>query len=1492
MANFYRRVCSALLVLSLLVSVLPQQHVQAAPGTATVSGAEESLQADKIAVALMVAAMPEKLTYTEYTEELDVTGGQIKVYWSDGTSQVMDMTREMVTGFDNTKTGTQTLTVTYDQASTTFQVEVVAKTAQSISVTRLPDKLTYLTTYEELDVTGGEITVTYADGTPAKVIPMTREMVTGFDNTQLGPQTLTVTYAGAETAYEVEIVSDNLVSISCGQLPEQTVYLWNVDSINAQGGTIVLHFETIEDMAIPMTPEMLSGFDNTQEGAQTITVTYQGKTTTFQVTVKKSNTTQFASGLGTKEWPYLILTKEHLNNVRLYLDSYFTLIEDITFVQEDFEQGGAYYNNGQGWQPIGTKGKPFTGAFNGNSKAIIGLVSNFRATSDVYVGLIGYLKNGTISDLGIVNSRIAAQPNIGYDRYIGGVVGCAENSTINNCYNTGIVTARSDYRCHIGGVVGYVNGNSTIDGCFNSGTVITAATSSSNTGYVGGIAGYMESGHISNSYNIGSVSFSVSTYGTSGSAYAGGILGYAKSGSICNAYNIGAISASVASTSSGYAGGIVGYSQGGIFSGCYYLNRIGKGLGSGSGDVTACALESMKDSRTFAGFDFDSVWAMGETEYPLPVLRQVAHREVSENYTDFSGGNGSIFNPYRITTLQQLNNVRNFLTANFRLESDLVFSEEDFGESGAYYNNGQGWQPIGTKTSPFCGFFDGNGHTITGLKIDIESSTSVDVGLFGYVTNAAIMNLGVLDSEIAVICDGANDYVGGIAGRVSGGAITNCYNTGTVSAGRYAGGIAGWAIPIVISDCYNTGLISAHDGGQAGGIVGEAGSSTISDCYNVGTVSSSHSAGGISGSSGTISNCYNTGTVSVSDDNRNEARAGGIVGYGYASNCYNTGAVFASGDFSNVYVGGISGFGYASTSNCYNMGKVSVSGPSYRAYAGGIVGSGYASDCYNTGEITGTDHAGGIVGYVDGGTISNCYNIGGITEAFDAGGIVGYVYEGTLSNCYNTGEITAAERAGGIVGYVYGGTLSNCYNTGEITGTDHVGGIVGYVDGGTISNISDCYYLDTAEKGIGRGDGDTTACTWEELTRQETFGGFDFEFVWTMEGSPEYAYPELIGMATVSPCEGVEHLPILVGEISPTCTEPGYTGDVYCIRCGLKIEQGQAIEATDHSYGEPVFNWSEDGKSCTVVFTCENDESHVESLEAEITYKVTTPATCESKGVTTYTATVTFQEEEYTATKEVTDVEATGHSYGKPVFNWSEDGKSCTVVFTCENDESHVEKLKADITAEITTPATCGVAGETTYTASVTLENRKYSDTLTLADIPALAHDPRLENVREATDTQDGYTGDLVCAHCGEILEKGQAYELIFRVYHQASGKHHYTADAVERDALVAGGWIYEGVAWNAPKEGKPIYRVYHPATGNHLYTMDASERDFLAANGWNYEGILCYSADSDGVPLYRVCNPYTDRNPHHYTDSLEECAFLQSNGWRIEGISWYGLSK
>ena len=121
-----------------------------------------------------------------------------------------------------------------------------------------------------------------------------------------------------------------------------------------------------------------------------------------------------------------------------------------------------------------------------------------------------------------------------------------------------------------------------------------------------------------------------------------------------------------------------------------------------------------------------------------------------------------------------------------------------------------------------------------------------------------------------------------------------------------------------------------------------------------------------------------------------------------------------------------------------------------------------------------------------------------------------------------------------------------------------------------------------------------------------------------------------------------------------------------------------------------------------------------------------------------------------------TVIDPLGHSYGEPAWTWTEDGTAATATFTCGNDESHTVVLDGDITSEITREAACGVAGEETFTATVTFAGKTYTDSKVLATA-ALDHDPEVRNAKDATCTEDGYTGDTVCKRCSETLATGSA---------------------------------------------------------------------------------------------------------------------------------------
>ena len=207
------------------------------------------------------------------------------------------------------------------------------------------------------------------------------------------------------------------------------------------------------------------------------------------------------------------------------------------------------------------------------------------------------------------------------------------------------------------------------------------------------------------------------------------------------------------------------------------------------------------------------------------------------------------------------------------------------------------------------------------------------------------------------------------------------------------------------------------------------------------------------------------------------------------------------------------------------------------------------------------------------------------------------------------------------------------------------------------------------------------------------------------------------------------HTLTAVEAVPATCETAGVKAHWVCSVCGKLFSDVEgktettleklAIPATGHAYGTPVWKWNDDF-TASATFTCGNDTSHVKTVNATVTNEVTTEATCETTGVRTYTAKVTFEGKEYTDTKTET-LPATGHAYGEPVWKWNDDF-TASATFTCGNNAAHVENVTATVTNEVTTEATCKADGVRTYTAKVTFEGKEYTDTKTEV-IPALGHD-------------------------------------------------------------------------------------------------------------------------------------------------------------------------
>ena len=206
---------------------------------------------------------------------------------------------------------------------------------------------------------------------------------------------------------------------------------------------------------------------------------------------------------------------------------------------------------------------------------------------------------------------------------------------------------------------------------------------------------------------------------------------------------------------------------------------------------------------------------------------------------------------------------------------------------------------------------------------------------------------------------------------------------------------------------------------------------------------------------------------------------------------------------------------------------------------------------------------------------------------------------------------------------------------------------------------------------------------------------------------------------------------------------------------------GVVYRITVSGYLAPVFNWAEDYTSATAAFTHTDGSS--KTVDCTVSSRTEIEAGCTSDGKMIYTASVEFNGKTYADTREAV-IPSSGHSYGEPVFQWSEDHSACTASVTC-SECGDSKAYECEVTSE-TTEATATTDGATVYTATVTIGETAYSDTFTVT-IPATGTDkpsgdtdkPSGGNVSGGSDIPK--TGDsfgsafaylLALAACGAVI--------------------------------------------------------------------------------------------------------------------------------------------
>ena len=271
---------------------------------------------------MIIKTLPTKLDY-KYGESLDLTGGTIEVTKESGAKEIINMTSSMVSGYNSKTIGNQILTVTYEGITQQFSVNVKDYITKLKVIPPTKTKYEY---GEDIDLTGGKVSLVTASGKIKETVDLTAAMISGFESKKEGTQNINVSYKGFNSSFNVN-VKDTFKAISMASMPNKTSYKYGED-IDATGATIYV-VKTSGIYTINVTKDMISGYSPNTSGNQSITVTYAGLKTNFIVYVEKKVVSEDTNNPETS----VILTKTTKNANKVTTNP--KVAENIDNTQED-----------------------------------------------------------------------------------------------------------------------------------------------------------------------------------------------------------------------------------------------------------------------------------------------------------------------------------------------------------------------------------------------------------------------------------------------------------------------------------------------------------------------------------------------------------------------------------------------------------------------------------------------------------------------------------------------------------------------------------------------------------------------------------------------------------------------------------------------------------------------------------------------------------------------------------------------------------------------------------------------------------------------------------------------------------------------------------------------------------------------------------------------------------------------------------------------------
>ena len=426
------------------------------------------------------------------------------------------------------------------------------------------------------------------------------------------------------------------------------------------------------------------------------------------------------------------------------------------------------------------------------------------------------------------------------------------------------------------------------------------------------------------------------------------------------------------------------------------------------------------------------------------------------------------------------------------------------------------------------------------------------------------------------------------------------------------------------------------------------------------------------------------------------------------------------GNNSNKYTGKFDGQGHTISGLYFNDADKSYVGLFGILGENGEIKNVGVIDSYFNGYLS----VGGVCGK-NTGIITSCYNTGEVSGKETVGGVCGESF-GTITGCYNTGEVSGKESVGGVCGWNVGGTITGCYNTGTVSGDDRIGGVCAYntdADFDTIGTITGSYNTG-------------------EVSGVESVGGVC---------GYEYKRCKIIGSYNTGTVSGVKYIGGVCGYEDNRCTIIGsyntgtvsgtgnYVGGVCgfnfvgCIITGCYTNNGGVYGENNNGTVTDCDVMSDDEFADATV--CKLLNTVLQNASSDVRF-------CQRIGKNA-SPLLTYQ---FDSIDDHTDDNPKDHI--------------CDICGERLSDHTGIDENPKDHLCDICAETLSNhTGGEATCTAKAECEycGAEYGE----LDSSNHTGGTEIRGAKDATCTEEGYTGDTYCKGCGAKLSTGTAINML-----------------------------------------------------------------------------------------------------------------------------------